>query len=151
MLTFFPGYDHIADPLIDASDYGMKAKDVQSIFSELRGELVPLVQAITAQDEADASCLHQHYGSAEQLAYCAKLASQFGYDFERGRQDLTHHPFMTKFSLGDVRITTRVDEQNLGDCLFSVLHETGHALYEQGIDVKYEGTPMGGGDIGRYS
>ena len=61
------------------------------------------------------------------------MIRRFGYDFERGRQDKTHHPFMTKFSLGDVRITTRVRENDLTDALFSTLHEAGHAMYEQGI------------------
>ncbi|MDQ2996232.1 MAG: carboxypeptidase M32, partial [Chloroflexota bacterium] len=68
-----------------------------------------------------------------------------GYDFERGRQDKTYHPFMTKFSLGDVRITTRVDPNDLGQALFSTLHESGHALYEQGINLEYEGTPLASG------
>jgi len=70
---------------------------------------------------------------------------RFGYDFERGRQDKTHHPFMTKFSLGDVRITTRFREDDLTDGLFSTLHECGHALYEQGIDRSFEGTPLAHG------
>ena len=61
----------------------------------------------------------------------------------RGRLDKTHHPFCTKFALGDVRITTRVRENDLGDALFSTLHEAGHALYEQGVDAALEGTPLG--------
>ena len=63
----------------------------------------------------------------------------------RGRLDKTYHPFMTKFSLGDVRITTRTKENFLGDALFSTLHETGHALYEQGIQMDFEGTPLARG------
>jgi len=70
---------------------------------------------------------------------------EFGYDFTRGRQDKTHHPFMTKFSLGDVRITTRVREHDLTEAVFSTLHEAGHALYEQGINPSYEGTPLASG------
>ena len=65
-----------------------------------------------------------------------------GYDFNRGRQDKTHHPFMTKFGPGDVRITTRIDENDLSGGLFSTIHEAGHALYEQGIDPAYDGTPL---------
>src|SRR5260370_4310945 len=73
------------------------------------------------------------------------LAGRFGYDFTRGRQDKTHHPFMTKFSLGDVRITTRVREDDLSEALFSTLHEAGHAIYEQNIDASLEATPLGHG------
>lgn len=141
----FPGYDHIADPLIDFSDLGMKAETVRALFTELRQELVPLVQAVTAQEVADDSCLKQPFPEAQQLAFGQEIIKAYGYDFHRGRQDKTHHPFMTKFSLGDVRITTRVKENDLSEALFSTLHEAGHALYEQGIDRAYEGTPLAGG------
>lgn len=141
----FPGYDHIADPLIDYADAGMKAESIRSIFADLRAELVPLVQAITSQPEADAAVLHRHFPEAQQLAFAEAIIKEFGYDFQRGRQDKTHHPYMTKFSLGDVRITTRIDEQDLGNGLFSTLHESGHAMYEQGINPSYEGTPLANG------
>ena len=143
--NFFPGYDHIADPLIEPRDYGMKAADVKRVFAELRQELVPIVSAITSQEPADDSCLHQHFPEEKQLAFGLDIAQKFGYDMSRGRQDKTHHPFMTKFSLGDVRITTRTKENFLGDALFSTLHETGHALYEQGIRMDFEGTPLARG------
>jgi carboxypeptidase Taq len=70
---------------------------------------------------------------------------QIGYDLERGRLDKTHHPFCTTFSLGDVRITTRVRENDISDCLFTMLHEAGHALYEQGVSPEFEGTPLAAG------
>ena len=142
---FFPGYESIADPHIDYSDPGMKASSVRAIFAELRGQLVPLVQAIGAKPLADNSCLRKHAPEPAQLDFGLEVIRSFGYDFQRGRQDKTHHPFMTKFSLGDVRITTRVREDDLTDALFSTLHESGHAMYEQGIDMKYEGTPLADG------
>ena len=145
LAEYFPGYEHIADPLIDFSDFGMKASSVRTLFASLRDELVPIVRAITSQPAADNSVLHKHYPEADQLAFGAEVVKQLGYDFNRGRIDKTHHPFMTKFSLGDVRITTRVKEDDFGDCLFSNMHEAGHAMYEQGIDMSYEGMPLGGG------
>ncbi len=141
----FPGYDHIADPLIDQSDEGMKAETIRALFADLRAQLVPIVKAITAQETADDNCLHQPFPVQKQLAFGKEIIRQFGYDFERGRQDMTHHPFMTKFSLGDVRITTRVKENDLSEALFSTLHEAGHAMYEQGINMDYEASPLGGG------
>jgi carboxypeptidase Taq len=141
----YPGYEHIADPLIDFSDYGMKAASVRKLFAELREKLVPLVQAITSRPPADDTCIRRRAPEAEQLAFGLDVIRSYGYDFERGREDLTHHPFMTKFSLGDVRITTRVREDDITDALFSTLHECGHALYEQGIDRSYEGTPLAHG------
>ncbi len=145
LADFFPGYEHIADPLIDFADEGMKASILRALFAELRDQLVPMAEAITVQPPADDSCLHQTFPEAEQLAFGIEIIKQFGYDFERGRQDKTHHPFMVKFSLGDVRITTRVKENDLSEALFSTMHEAGHALYEQGIRPDFEGTPLAGG------
>jgi carboxypeptidase Taq len=145
MADFFPGYSHIADPLINFADYGMKASEVSAIFAQLRKELVPIVKAITSQAPADDSCLKQFFPQQKQLDFGLKVIKKYGYDFNRGRQDLTHHPFMTKFSLGDIRITTRVQENDFGDALFSTMHESGHAMYEMGINQAYEGTPLAGG------
>ncbi len=141
----FPDREHVADPLIAFQDYGMKASSVRALFAELRSKLVPIVRAITSRPLADAACLAQHAASNEQLDFGLSVIRKYGYDFDRGRQDLTHHPFMTKFSLGDVRITTRVREHDMTDALFSTLHECGHALYEQGIRMDLEGTPLANG------
>ena len=146
LANFFPGYEHIADPLIAEADYGMKATSVRSLFAELRQQLVPIVEAIASQPiELDASVLHQTFPEAEQIAFSLKVIEQLGYDFQRGRQDKTLHPFMTKFSTSDVRITTRVRENDLNEGLFSTIHEMGHALYEQGINREFEATPLAGG------
>lgn len=145
LANFFPNYDHIADPLIDFADYGMKTSFLRSLFADLRQRLVPMVEAITSQPPTDDSCLHQFYPEAQQLDFTLKVLDQLGYDFKRGRQDKTHHPFMINFSVGDVRITTRVYENDLGQALFSTIHEMGHALYEQGLNRDYEGTPLAGG------
>jgi carboxypeptidase Taq len=141
----FPGYEHIADPLIDTSDYGMKAESVRKVFAELREELVPLVSAITEQEAVDNSVLFQNYPVDKQKELGEMIIKDYGFDFERGRQDLTHHPFMTKFSIGDIRITTRFQENDLGDGLFSTLHEAGHGMYELGINPSFEGTPLATG------
>jgi carboxypeptidase Taq len=77
--------------------------------------------------------------------FALSVAESLGYDLKRGRLDLTHHPFCTRFSAGDVRITTRVSENDLGDALFSTLHEAGHAMYEQGVSAALDGTPLGQG------
>jgi carboxypeptidase Taq len=145
MAEFFPGYDHIADPLIDINDYGMKANDLRKLFADLRHRLEPLVEALTAQEPVNYGFMHSGYPVAEQLDFCHAIAQEIGYDFERGRLDLTAHPFTTKFSLDDVRITTRVKEFDFSDALFSTIHEAGHAMYELGIDKAYESTPLGTG------
>jgi carboxypeptidase Taq len=145
MADFFPGYDHIIDPLIDFYDYGMKASTLSALFADLRKELIPLLQTITSQPPSDDSCLRKFYPQEEQLKACKEIAGLIGYDFNRGRVDLTHHPFEINFAVGDVRITTRIREDFLSECLYSVIHESGHAMYEQGVRPELEGTPLGGG------
>jgi carboxypeptidase Taq len=145
LANFFPGYEHIADPLIDFADYGMKAASVSQVFKALRQQLVPIVKAITSQAEADDSALRKHFPEAQQLKFASEVVRQLGYDFNRGRVDKTHHPFTTGFSIGDVRITTRVNEKFLGEALFANIHEAGHAMYEQGVDKSLEGTPLANG------
>lgn len=145
MADCFPGHAHPADPLIDFSDPGMTVATVRTLFDELRARLVPLVRAITSRAVTDDSCLRQHAPAEAQLAFGNAVIRRFGFDFERGRQDRSPHPFMTKFSLGDVRITTRVREDDVTDALFSTLHECGHALYELGIQRGFEGTPLAHG------
>ena len=143
--VFFAPYAHIADPLIDGPDEGMTTASVRTLFKELRAELVPIVRAITEQPPADSSCLRGKFAEAAQIDLGLAVVERFGYDLARGRLDKTHHPFCTKFAAGDVRITTRVREDDIGEALFSTLHEAGHALYEQGVSADLEGTPLGYG------
>ncbi len=142
---FFPGYAHPADPLIDMADYGMTVAILRPLFAHLREHLVPLVRAITSQPPADESCVRQHFPEPQQWAFGLEVAKAIGYDLQRGREDKSAHPYTTKFSLGDVRITTRVREDDLRPALFATMHEAGHAMYEQGIRTDFEGTPLARG------
>lgn len=144
-VNFFPGYAHPADPLIANSDYGMTVAKIQPIFAQLRQWLTPLVKKLAAAEPIDDSFLYQPYASDAQLAFTEQAIRSYGYDFNRGRQDLTLHPFMIKFSSGDVRITTRVYENYGVSALFSSLHEAGHALYEQNISPAYAGSALAEG------
>ncbi len=145
LADYFPGYKHIADPLIDIADEGMTVDTLRPLFSALREQLVPLVQAVTAQQPADDACLNQPFSPEQQRALGREVVARLGYDFQRGREDPTHHPFTVAFSTGDVRITTRANPQRFGECLFSAIHEGGHAMYEQGVNAEYEGLPLGQG------
>ncbi len=143
--AFFPESTHPADALIDGSDPGMGAADIRRVFGELRAELVPMVQAIMSQAPADDTCLKQFVPEAEQLRFGLDMAQKMGYDLTRGRQDKTAHPFMTGFSIGDVRITTRVKEHDWSEAFFSTIHEAGHAMYGQGHAQALEGTMLADG------
>ena len=142
---FLGPYAHIADPLIDGPDEGMTVASVTALFGELHAALVPIVRAIAEQKPADDSCLKGAFPEAAQIDFSLAVIRRFGYDLERGRLDKTHHPFCTRFSAGDVRITTRVRADDLSEALFSTLHEAGHALYEQGVAANLDGTPLGCG------
>jgi carboxypeptidase Taq len=145
LADFFPGYEHLIDPLIDFADEGMKASILRPLFGELHQHLLPMIQTIIAQPAADDSCLHQRFPEEQQLTFGLEVITRLGYDLDRGRQDKTHHPFTIKLSHGDVRITTRVNEDDFGEALFSTMHEAGHALYEQGMRRDLEGTPLARG------
>ena len=142
---FYPGYAHPCDALIDHAEDGMTVAPVRSLFAELRAGLVPLIDAIRERPQLDDRCLTGHFPQPTQQAFGEKIARAFGYDFERGRLDKVAHPFMIKLGLGDVRITTRYRSDDLSDGLFSTMHETGHAMYEQGVDAALDGTPLFGG------
>jgi carboxypeptidase Taq len=142
---YFAPYRHVTDPMIDDYDAGMTTDTVRTLFAALRRELVPIVRAICDQPATDDSRLRGAFVETRQLELNTLVIKRLGYEFERGRIDKTHHPFCTKFSADDVRITTRVDEADIGQALFSTIHEAGHAMYEQGVAGALAGTPLGSG------
>jgi len=142
---YFAPWQHVADPVIDDFDPGMSTVSVRTLFAALRRELVPMVDAICEQPAPDAGALRGTFAEGAQLAFNMGVVRRLGYDFDRGRLDKTLHPFCTKFSAGDVRITTRIDPHDIGQALFSTVHEAGHAMYEQGIDAALADTPLGSG------
>jgi carboxypeptidase Taq len=143
--SYFAPYKHVADPLIDDADEGMTTASISGLFGELKRHLVPMVRAICEQPAPDDSCLRQTFAKEAQFDFALHVAECLGYDLKRGRLDLTQHPFSIRLSAGDVRITTRVSETDLGDALFSTVHEAGHAMYEQGLNAELDGTPLGQG------
>lgn len=141
----FTGIDHVLDPFIDKLDPGMTTASIRALFGELRAALVPIVEAILSKPAHGRACLQQPYDTQKQLKFGESVIRQLGYDFERGRQDLTHHPFMIRFAANDIRITTRVNPNDLEPALLGTVHEAGHAMYEQHIDTTFDGTPLGEG------
>lgn len=137
--------NHVYDALLDEYEQGMDTATVAKVFADLRKELVPIVQAIAEQAAPEDHFLHERFDTQKQWDFGMDILRDFGYDFNHGRQDISAHPFTTSFSITDVRLTTRVDEQYLPSALFGTLHECGHGLYEQGIDRKLDRTPLADG------
>jgi carboxypeptidase Taq len=144
-VTFFPPADHPYDVLLDQFERGMKTADVKAIFESLRPQQVELLRAIAEKPQVDDSFLKVEYDEKKLWDFSESIATKFGYDWKRGRQDKSAHPFSTNFSINDVRITTRFEADRPTNMLFSTMHETGHALYELGGNLAYERTPLAGG------
>jgi carboxypeptidase Taq len=133
------------DALLDEFEPGTTESDLVPLFASLRADLAPLVQA--AADSAvavDESACRGRFDEAAQRALGVEVATAMGYDFEAGRLDASAHPFTTSFNPADVRITWRWQDDDWRPGLFGVMHEAGHALYEQGLPADLAGTPMGG-------
>jgi carboxypeptidase Taq len=142
-IGFFPPADHPYDLLLDDFDSGLKTAEVQAVFAVLRPAQSALVRPLAGRGAADDSFLHGSFDEARQIEFGRAAITAFGFDWSRGRQDRSAHPFSDGFGGGDTRITTRVDPHSLGECLFSLLHESGHALYDQGLPPEIERGALG--------
>ena len=152
----------VYDPLLDEYEPGATTAQLADVFQALRRELVPLAARIAEscrrKDRASAATsgalsdsagpgasaiLNRFYPRDRQRVFGEATAAAVGFNFRRGRLDVTAHPFCSGIGPGDCRITTRYDERNFSDAFFGILHEVGHGLYEQGLDPDHYGTPMG--------
>jgi len=144
-VSFFPPSDHPYDILLDQFERGMKTAEVKAIFDALRPQQVELLQAIAAKPQVDDSFLKAPFDEQKQWDFGVQVITGFGYDWQRGRQDKSAHPFTTEFGMDDVRITTRFEPDNPTASLFGTMHESGHALYELGGNPAYARSPLAGG------
>ncbi|MGD9917752.1 MAG: carboxypeptidase M32 [Paenirhodobacter sp.] len=131
------------DALLDDYEPGASARSVAAIFDKMRPRLVALRERVLGADYTP-PVLDHVFPEATQLRIAKICASAFGYDWTRGRLDLSVHPF-TSGAGDDVRITTRVVESDPFNCFYSTIHEVGHACYEQGVIPDYAFTPLGRG------
>lgn len=132
------------DALLDDYEPDAKTADVAVTLEALRQELVPLVQAITSSTkQPPTEILRRNYPAMAQEAFGKQAASKIGFSFDRGRLDVTHHPFCSGMGPHDCRITTRYDEQFFPSAFFGILHEAGHGMYDQGLRSDQYGLPPG--------
>jgi carboxypeptidase Taq len=132
------------DALLDEYEPEALTADVARVLAGLRDALVPMVAAIRdAARHPDTSILARTYPAAAQEALGRAAARAIGFDFERGRLDVTIHPFCTTLGPHDCRITTRYNEHHFNEAFFGILHEAGHGLYEQGLPPEQFGLPLG--------
>lgn len=128
------------DTLIDMFEEGMTQETIDRVFGELKQGLLPLLDQILAAEQPDHSLFTMNVPVHEQAELCRFLAEYMGMEMESFCQAETEHPFSMSMSGKDVRITNHYYENDVISAIFSAIHETGHALFELGVDEKYEGT-----------
>ena len=131
------------DGLINDYEYGMTKKEASSIFAVMKPRLLDLRQRIS-ESKLSKPILQGDFNTEKQLKLAHEIAKTFFYDFNRGRIDIVAHPFCSG-SGDDVRITTRVDSKDPFNCLYSTIHEVGHACYEQNVYTDFLHSPLGSG------
>ena len=143
--------EHPYDAMVSIYEPGETAASLKALFSELRSGLLPILDIARSRPEPRSDFLFRDYPEEGQRAFGLKLAEKLGYDFQRGRLDTTVHPFEVSFTRNDVRITTRYNRNYLPASLFGTAHETGHGLYEQGVDPAYTRTTLATDLVGLYA
>jgi carboxypeptidase Taq len=139
------GYKTVAyDAMLDDFEPGASTVTISKVFEGLRDELVPLIAKIKDSGKGpDTSIIMRNYPIDRQATFGAEAAKAIGYDFNAGRIDVTAHPFCTGIGPQDIRITTRYNPNHFPQAFFGILHEAGHALYEQGLPHDKYGLPVG--------
>jgi carboxypeptidase Taq len=134
------------DALLDLYEPGLKKSALTPLFSRLAGGLKPIIREIgSRKGRVSNAPLKGNFDEDIQLKLVNEVTAALGYDFTRGRQDRSAHPFTCDFSVDDVRITTWTHSDYLGAALYGSIHECGHALYAQGTPREFEFTPLAGG------
>ena len=132
----------IYDAMLQDYEPGTAGAEIAAIFDAMRPRLVALRAAILEKPAPKG--VSGSFAPGKQMKLARKIARAFGYDMSRGRVDKAVHPFSSGSGM-DVRITTRTAEDDPFNCLYSTIHEVGHAAYEQNIDPAYLLTPLGRG------
>ena len=132
------------DALLDLYEPGATEAQLEPLFSDLRESLSTLVQSVRESGvEIDESPARGSFPPDKQREFGLHVARAMGFDFEAGRLDLAPHPFCQGLSPKDVRLTWRFHEDDFRSALFGIMHEAGHGLYEQGLPLDWERTPLG--------
>lgn len=132
---------HPYDAMLDEYDKGLTVARTDEIFNELKFRLKGLIHEITKKQAPFNGILSKKFEHESQWELGKKISADLGFNFQNGRKDLSTHPFTVSISSADVRITTRIDEHNFMEMLWSTIHEVGHALYEQGLNKEEYGLP----------
>jgi len=133
------------DALLDLYEPDLTTAQCETFFDGLRKSVVPLLERIVASPvQADRDLFRgAAFPEAGQRDLGIAITRALGFDYAAGRLDVSTHPFTSGFCTGDVRLTTRYDAQWPFQSLMGTIHEAGHGMYDQGLAVEHEGTPLG--------
>lgn len=131
------------DTALNMFSPGLSTKDVDLLFGELKSFIPGLIQEVIAKQKSEKVIIPEGpFPMAAQKALCTELMQAVGFSMKNGRLDESHHPFCGG-TPRDVRITTRYNDKEFVSSLMGVLHETGHALYEQNLPEPWLTQPVG--------
>ena len=133
------------DVLLKDYEEDYDTEKLDAFFEPIKEATVKLLKEAVANSDCDKSYNFQKFDVDKQRQFCEFLSEYLGMDMERGVIAQSAHPFTTNLHKNDVRITNHYYENNLESAIFSAIHETGHALYEQGIDEEITQTVIGEG------
>ncbi len=134
--------DRPYDYALDRHDPGMTGAVISSLFTELKAGLLPFVRQILASPHKPGTGLFRGFPIEGQRAFLREVTERLGFNYRRGRIDVSLHPFCEGTG-ADIRMTTRFHQDEPLDSLFSSIHEAGHGMYEQGLPLADLGTPLG--------
>jgi carboxypeptidase Taq len=139
------GYEHHPyDALLNEYDKGITVQQLDKIFSSLAEKLEPIMLGQQKKSQVQQDIYSgKHFPQDHQWNFGIQMLREMHFNFDKGRQDISAHPFTTSFGSSDVRVTTRIDEKNPANMIWSCMHELGHALYEQGLPAEEYGMPLG--------
>ncbi|MBM3208346.1 MAG: carboxypeptidase M32 [Chlamydiae bacterium] len=137
------GYEkHPYDALLDLYEPGMTTEIISPLFAELKLALTDMLRKIQSKSKHSRECLKNEFSAHHQLHFSKMILKEMGFHENYSRLDLSEHPFCSSLNPKDIRMTTRVIPGMPLSCIFSVIHEAGHGIYESQLDESMHGTPL---------
>ena len=146
----FAGYrakagEKLYDVLLNDFEEGFNQEILDKFFDKLKETIVPLLKKIKEKPQVEYDFLFKSYPVEKQKEFSKFVSEYLGFDMERGVIAESEHPFTNNLHNKDVRITNHFYDNNLESAIFSIIHETGHGIYEMNIPDELTQTPVGGG------
>ena len=134
---------HPYDALLEEYEPDATTEQIDNLFSEIKTALKNLLASLERKEKKTKELPPIPATDQEQIAICNLVLELVGFNFNRGRLDLSAHPFSSAYHPWDSRITTRLESHGMINQVLTTLHEVGHSFYEMGLPVEHWGTPLG--------